>query len=156
MCTDAGEVTLACTMGSVIEHIKRKKSGKKSRSTNSYPWTCTAGGEVPQHYEHDFIWSVEAEFGRTVLVNSQCTDMELGSLVSAVRSRRVLVGDEVRPAIIKIKDGKIHQILCTLDFTEDVGCQVSSEFSPVCKIHRDNASIKQLIKLMMIYFCKPL
>ncbi|KAM6921473.1 allantoinase, mitochondrial [Xenentodon cancila] len=50
--------------------------------------------------------------------------MELGSLVTAVRSKRVLIGDEVRPAIIEIKDGKIHQILCTKNFTEDVGCEV--------------------------------
>ena len=50
-------------------------------------------------------------------------------LVSAVRSKRVLIGDEVRPAIIQIKDGKIHQILCTENFTEDAGCEVSSGFS---------------------------
>lgn len=51
--------------------------------------------------------------------------MELGSTVCAVRSKRVLVGDEVRPAVIVIKDGKIHQILSDRDFSEDVTCEVS-------------------------------
>ncbi|XP_030647180.1 allantoinase, mitochondrial [Chanos chanos] len=37
--------------------------------------------------------------------------MEPGSAVSAVRSQRVLYGKEVRPALIIIKDGKIHNIL---------------------------------------------
>ncbi|KAK3556515.1 hypothetical protein QTP70_008287 [Hemibagrus guttatus] len=37
--------------------------------------------------------------------------MEAGSTVSAVRSTKVLIGDEVRPALITIKDGKIHNIL---------------------------------------------
>ncbi|RVE73801.1 hypothetical protein OJAV_G00034820 [Oryzias javanicus] len=49
--------------------------------------------------------------------------MELGSLVGAVRSRRVLFADGVRPAVVVIKDGKIHQILS--DSThEEVGCEV--------------------------------
>uniref|UniRef100_A0A671VTV1 allantoinase n=1 Tax=Sparus aurata TaxID=8175 RepID=A0A671VTV1_SPAAU len=43
--------------------------------------------------------------------------MELGSTVSAVRSNRVLVGDEVCPAVIVIKDEKIHQILSHGDFS---------------------------------------
>ncbi|XP_061593539.1 allantoinase, mitochondrial [Cololabis saira] len=50
--------------------------------------------------------------------------MELGSLVTAVKSKRVLIGDHVRPAVIKIKNGKIHQILSISNFTEDVGCEV--------------------------------
>uniref|UniRef100_A0A665UYS8 allantoinase n=1 Tax=Echeneis naucrates TaxID=173247 RepID=A0A665UYS8_ECHNA len=37
--------------------------------------------------------------------------MEVGSAVNAVRSRRVLIGDKVQPAVVVIKDGKIHQIL---------------------------------------------
>lgn len=37
--------------------------------------------------------------------------MEPGSAVSAVRSQRVLCGEEIRPAIILIKEGKIHSIL---------------------------------------------
>uniref|UniRef100_A0A4W5R5T7 Zgc:103559 n=1 Tax=Hucho hucho TaxID=62062 RepID=A0A4W5R5T7_9TELE len=37
--------------------------------------------------------------------------MEPGSTVSAVRSRRVLCGTEIRPALIVIKEGKIHKIL---------------------------------------------
>lgn len=37
--------------------------------------------------------------------------MEAGSTVSAVRSLKVVTGDEVRPALITIKEGKIHNIL---------------------------------------------
>lgn len=51
--------------------------------------------------------------------------MELGSAVSAVRSNRVLLGNEVSPAVIIIKDGKIHKILYSGNFTEDVGSEVS-------------------------------
>ncbi|XP_037326180.1 allantoinase, mitochondrial isoform X1 [Pungitius pungitius] len=47
--------------------------------------------------------------------------MELGSSVGAVRSKRVLLGDQVRPAVIVIKDGKIHQILSDSDFPGGVG-----------------------------------
>lgn len=49
--------------------------------------------------------------------------MELGATVAAVRSTRVLVDNEVRPAVIIIKDGKIHQILS--DVSGDVTCEVS-------------------------------
>lgn len=45
-------------------------------------------------------------------------------MVSAVRSQRVLLGDEIRPAVILIKDGKIHQILS--DISVDVACEVST------------------------------
>ncbi|KAM9383974.1 allantoinase, mitochondrial [Pholidichthys leucotaenia] len=48
--------------------------------------------------------------------------MELGSAVRAVRSNRVLVGHETIPAVVLIRDEKIHQILS--DFSEDVGCEV--------------------------------
>ncbi|XP_036426296.1 zgc:103559 isoform X1 [Colossoma macropomum] len=37
--------------------------------------------------------------------------MEAGSTVSAVRSQRVLTGEEVRPALLTIKEGKIYKIL---------------------------------------------
>uniref|UniRef100_A0A8B9KB50 allantoinase n=1 Tax=Astyanax mexicanus TaxID=7994 RepID=A0A8B9KB50_ASTMX len=37
--------------------------------------------------------------------------MEAGSTVSAIRSQRVLVGEEIQPALITIKEGKIHSIL---------------------------------------------
>lgn len=37
--------------------------------------------------------------------------MEPGATVRAVRSQRVLCGDEIRPAVIHIKDGKIQNIL---------------------------------------------
>ncbi|XP_039985491.1 zgc:103559 isoform X3 [Xiphias gladius] len=52
------------------------------------------------------------------------TDMELGSTVSAVRSKRVLIGNEVRPAVVVIKDGKIHQIVSECNFSGDGGCEV--------------------------------
>lgn len=52
-------------------------------------------------------------------------DMELGSLVGAVRSKRVLFADGVRPAVVVIKDGKIHQILSD-GALEEVGCEVST------------------------------
>lgn len=45
--------------------------------------------------------------------------MELGSTVSAVRSKRVLVGNEVRPAVVIIKDGKIHSIFSDHNFSGD-------------------------------------
>ncbi|KAM4574734.1 allantoinase, mitochondrial isoform 1-T1 [Fundulus diaphanus] len=50
--------------------------------------------------------------------------MELGSPVSAVRSNRVLMGNEVSPAVLIIKDGKIQQILSNSNFTQDAGCEV--------------------------------
>ncbi|XP_068599457.1 allantoinase, mitochondrial [Brachionichthys hirsutus] len=37
--------------------------------------------------------------------------MELGQVVRAVRSKRVLLGDDVHPADVVIKDGQIHEIL---------------------------------------------
>uniref|UniRef100_A0A4W6DDH6 allantoinase n=1 Tax=Lates calcarifer TaxID=8187 RepID=A0A4W6DDH6_LATCA len=46
--------------------------------------------------------------------------MELGSVVSAVRSKRVLIGNDVRPAVVIIKDGKIHQILSESNFSVGV------------------------------------
>lgn len=38
-------------------------------------------------------------------------DMEPGSAVSAVRSQRVLCGEKILPAVIVIKEGKIHSVL---------------------------------------------
>lgn len=52
------------------------------------------------------------------------TDMDLGSAVSAVRSNRVLVGQEVCPAVVVIKDGKIYQILSQRDFPGDEAGEV--------------------------------
>lgn len=51
--------------------------------------------------------------------------MELGSQVRAVRSNRVLIFDEVSPAVIIIKDGKIQQILSGSVFNQDIVCEVS-------------------------------
>ncbi|XP_029003885.1 allantoinase, mitochondrial isoform X2 [Betta splendens] len=50
--------------------------------------------------------------------------MELGKNIGAVRSKRVVIGDEVRPALIIIKHGKIQQILPHSTLSEDVGCEV--------------------------------
>ncbi|XP_017280655.1 zgc:103559 [Kryptolebias marmoratus] len=50
--------------------------------------------------------------------------MKLGSHINAVKSNRVLVGDEVTPAVVVIKDGKIHQILSSRNFTEEAGFEV--------------------------------
>ncbi|XP_060934832.1 allantoinase, mitochondrial [Limanda limanda] len=50
--------------------------------------------------------------------------MELGSTVTAVRSQRVLIGDHVCPAVVLIKDGRIHQILTDINSSADVGCEV--------------------------------
>ncbi|XP_026160724.1 allantoinase, mitochondrial isoform X2 [Mastacembelus armatus] len=50
--------------------------------------------------------------------------MELGTTVCAVRSKRVLIGNEVCPAVIIIKDEKIHQILSDSKSSGDVGCEV--------------------------------
>lgn len=61
----------------------------------------------------------------TALIISVKTDMELGSAVSTVRSKRVLLGDEIRPAVIVIKDGKIHEILPDRDFSGAAACEVS-------------------------------
>ncbi|KAL6108468.1 uncharacterized protein ACO6RY_18984 [Pungitius sinensis] len=65
--------------------------------------------------------------------------MELGSSVGAVRSKRVLLGDQVRPAVIMIKDGKIHQILSDSDFpggeVMDVGDSVVMPGIVDCHVH---------------------
>uniref|UniRef100_A0A3P9KGD3 allantoinase n=1 Tax=Oryzias latipes TaxID=8090 RepID=A0A3P9KGD3_ORYLA len=64
--------------------------------------------------------------------------MELGSLVGAVRSKRVLFGDGVRPAVVVIKDGKIHQILSGSALTEevwDVGESVLMPGIVDCHVH---------------------
>uniref|UniRef100_A0A4W6EYF6 allantoinase n=1 Tax=Lates calcarifer TaxID=8187 RepID=A0A4W6EYF6_LATCA len=50
--------------------------------------------------------------------------MELGSVVSAVRSKRVLIGNDVRPAVVIIKDGKIHQILSEIQHTPPCGIKM--------------------------------
>lgn len=50
--------------------------------------------------------------------------MELGSCVSVVRSTRVLLGTELRPAFVVIKNGKIHQILTDSNFSGERSCKV--------------------------------
>lgn len=51
--------------------------------------------------------------------------MKLGATVNVVRSNRVLVGDQVCPAVIVIKNGKIHEILSHREFSVDAACEVS-------------------------------
>ncbi|CAN9500806.1 unnamed protein product [Ophioblennius macclurei] len=50
--------------------------------------------------------------------------MELGSTVGAVRSQRVVIGDQICPAVVVIKDGKIHKILSGSSSSQDVHCKV--------------------------------
>ncbi|XP_034036590.1 allantoinase, mitochondrial isoform X2 [Thalassophryne amazonica] len=68
--------------------------------------------------------------------------MELGSSVSVVRSSRVLLGTEVCPAVIVIKDGKIHRVLPDGSFSEaddfelfDVGDSVVMPGIVDCHVH---------------------
>lgn len=60
--------------------------------------------------------------------NERSSEMEAGSTVSAVRSSKVLIGDEVRPALITIKYGKIHNILPDPGASAHEGGEVSWEF----------------------------
>uniref|UniRef100_A0A8D3DLW3 allantoinase n=1 Tax=Scophthalmus maximus TaxID=52904 RepID=A0A8D3DLW3_SCOMX len=48
--------------------------------------------------------------------------MELGSTVGAVRSQRVLMGHRLCPAVVRIKDGRIHRILSGSLFPDEVSC----------------------------------
>lgn len=50
------------------------------------------------------------------------TNMEPGSRVNAVRSSRVLLGQELRPAVLIIEDGKIKQIK---PHSADIACEVT-------------------------------
>ncbi|KAI1889310.1 hypothetical protein AGOR_G00177870 [Albula goreensis] len=50
--------------------------------------------------------------------------MEAGSAVSAVRSQRVLCGNDIRPAVILIKEGKIFKILPDASPNVDATCEV--------------------------------
>ncbi|KAG9341567.1 hypothetical protein JZ751_019080, partial [Albula glossodonta] len=49
--------------------------------------------------------------------------MEAGSAVSAVRSQRVLCGNDIRPAVILIKEGKIFKILPDASPNVDATCE---------------------------------
>ncbi len=111
---------LLCMVGSEIQHVTQTRKVNKCLSFGPFSrgWCLSTGPLTCQ----DCIWSVEES---TVLINTIKTDMELGSTVCAVRSKRVLIGDKVRPAVILIKDGKIHEILSDRDFSEDVTCEVS-------------------------------
>lgn len=52
--------------------------------------------------------------------------MNFGETISAVKSNRVLLDDEVLPAVIVIKNGKIHKIIPHGDFSADAGLKVKS------------------------------
>lgn len=51
--------------------------------------------------------------------------MKVGDAVGAVKSRRVLLDDQVVPAVIVIEDGKIHKIIPHGDFFADVESKVN-------------------------------
>uniref|UniRef100_A0A3Q2YZQ6 allantoinase n=1 Tax=Hippocampus comes TaxID=109280 RepID=A0A3Q2YZQ6_HIPCM len=65
--------------------------------------------------------------------------MELGSTVSAVKSTRVFLGNQqVGPAVILIRDGKIHQVLSSGEVTEgvlDAGDSVVMPGIVDCHVH---------------------
>ncbi|XP_036378534.1 zgc:103559 [Megalops cyprinoides] len=50
--------------------------------------------------------------------------MEPGSTISAIRSKRVLCGSDIRPALILIREGKIHKILPDAGLNVDAACEV--------------------------------
>ncbi|XP_061744065.1 allantoinase, mitochondrial isoform X1 [Nerophis ophidion] len=52
-------------------------------------------------------------------------DMEPGSTLVAVRSTRVVLSGQVRPAVILIKDGKIHQVLPDGETSQDAVSEVT-------------------------------
>lgn len=56
------------------------------------------------------------------------TEMETGSTVRAVKSLKVLIGDEVRPALITIIDGKIHNILTDPSAAAEEGGEVNYDY----------------------------
>lgn len=60
--------------------------------------------------------------------------MEPGATVSAVRSQRVLCGNEIVPAVILIKDGKIQNILPGREVGPNASAEVRcmAETSSVC------------------------
>lgn len=76
----------------------------------------------------DQVCGVEVELEDYLVLLKQPVkiDMELGSTVSAVKSKRVLLGDKVCPAVIVIKDGKIHHILSDSNFSRDAACEVGT------------------------------
>lgn len=51
------------------------------------------------------------------------TNMEPGSTINAVRSSRVLLGQELHPAVVIIEDGKIKQIQ---PHSADIACEVTN------------------------------
>lgn len=51
--------------------------------------------------------------------------MNVGAAVTAVRSSRVLLDDQVIPAVILIEDGKIHKIVAPGLFSADVDSKVT-------------------------------
>lgn len=58
--------------------------------------------------------------------------MEVGSPVSAVRSQRVVLGNKVCPAVVTIKDGRIHKILPDGEDPDEGGFEVRRLERCVC------------------------
>lgn len=71
------------------------------------------------------------------------TNMEPGSSVGAVRSSRVLLGQELRPAVLVIKDGKIHQIQ---PHATDVACEVTNK----AKLTRQKSELDQAFQTLSL------
>lgn len=101
------------------------------KSTNDYPLNCSAGGGASEHTEPPKVGSEDRGRVGTTQNLSVKANMKLGETVSAVRSNRVLLGDQVRPAVILIQDGKIQRILKHTDFSGDAACEVGSSVSHV-------------------------
>lgn len=51
--------------------------------------------------------------------------MNVGDAVTAVKSSRVLIDDQVVPAVIVIEDGQIRQIIPHGDFSAEVESKVT-------------------------------
>lgn len=51
--------------------------------------------------------------------------MIVGAAVTAVKSNKVLLDDQITPAVILIEDGKIHKIIAQEDFSADVDSKVT-------------------------------
>lgn len=51
--------------------------------------------------------------------------MIVGAAVTAVKSSRVLLDDQITPAVILIEDGKLHKIIAPGDFSADDDSKVT-------------------------------
>lgn len=51
--------------------------------------------------------------------------MNVGAAITAVKSSRVLLHDQIIPAVIVIEDGKLHKIIPHEDFSADADSKVT-------------------------------